>query len=100
MTDGPAHHAPRGTRRELVLYVAAAVIGPTVGSVLVGGIIVPLLWRAAALSLALALVVVAMMRVVALGGSEWRRESPPRREYLWVVGRFALAFVLVLAGSS
>ena len=90
----------RAARGELLLHGGALAVGPGIGLALVGTVVVPLLWRAAALSLALTLVVVAMVRAIALGRAEWRREAPSRREYQRVLGRFALAFVLVIAGSS
>ena len=91
---------PSGLSGELLVHAVAVVVGPTIGLVLVGSVVVPLLWRAAALSLALTLVVIAMVRAVALGRAEWQREAPSRQEYRQVIGRFALAFALVIVGSS
>lgn len=80
--------------------MSAAVIGSVVGTVLIGSLVPGLVWRAAALSSALTLVSVAMIRVVVLGRSEWRREPPPRGQYRRVVARFATAFLLVIIASS
>jgi len=91
---------PDALRREVLLHGAAAVIGASIGLALVGSVVIGLLWRAAALSSALTLVVVAIIRALALGRSEWRREPPSRREYAQVVARFGVAFMLAVVASS
>lgn len=80
--------------------MGAAIIGSVVGTGLIGSVVPGLVWRAAALSSALTLVGVAMVRAVVLGRAEWRREPPPRGHYRRVVGRFAVAFLLVIIASS
>jgi MFS family permease len=88
------------SRREAALHVGAALLGPVVGATLIGAIVPGLVWRAAALSAALTLVIVALLRTVALGRAEWQHIPPRRTEYQRVIGRFAIAFVLVIAASS
>jgi hypothetical protein len=98
--DASPHPRRRASYRELAVHGGAALFGSAVGLALVGTPVPGLLWRAAALSSALTLVIVALVRSIALGRAEWRRDTPSRTEYQRVVGRFAIAFVLVIAASS
>lgn len=54
-----------------------------------------LLWRLAAATAALLLVISGFVGLVGLARDEWRRARPDRRRYVHVVLRFALAFVLL-----
>jgi hypothetical protein len=92
--------APMRVRREMLLHGALAALSAGAALALVGTFVAGLLWRAAALSLALTLVIVAMARAVRLGRAEWRHEPPSRQDYRRVIGRFALAFLLVVVASS
>lgn len=59
-----------------------------------------LLWRLVAVGVALVLVVGGLVGLAGIARAEWRRERPTRGRYLRVVGRFALAFVLVLIATA
>lgn len=80
--------------RELVTHGAAVLLGPLVAVVLVGVATPALVWRTAALPLALTLVVAGLRRLVRIGRAEWRREAPSMPEYLGAGLRFLAAFVL------
>jgi hypothetical protein len=58
------------------------------------------LWRAAVLPVALLLVARALIRLLALGRAEWRRERTGARAYLAVVLRFVVAYLMVVAAIS
>ena len=59
-----------------------------------------MLWRLVAVAVALVLVGSGLVGLVGLARAEWRREPPGRRRYLAVVGRFVVAFVLVLVATA
>jgi len=88
------------SRRELVVHVAAAGLGLAFVSVVLADAGAGLLVRGAALPLALSLVVHGLLGVLALGRAEWRRAAPRRADYLRVVVRFAVAFVLAGLAAS
>jgi type IV secretory pathway TrbD component len=94
--------AARGVRgpRELLVHLAAAVLGPIVAVALLGGANADLVWRTASLAAALTLVVRGMQRALTLGREEWHRNAPPLRSYGWVAARFGVAFVLVVVATS
>jgi len=87
-------------RREVALHVVAASLGAAAGAGLIGAIVAGLVWRAAALSASLTLVVVALLRAVELARAEWRGTPPLTSAYRRVIARFAVAFVLVIAAST
>jgi uncharacterized YccA/Bax inhibitor family protein len=89
-----------GGRRELTVHVAVALGGATLATLVVGAVVPTLLWRTSALSLALSLVIAALLGAVALGRAEWRREAPRLSAYGPVVARFLLAFLLAVAATS
>jgi hypothetical protein len=101
-TPRGAARGPRGVwgRREASVHVAGAVLGPVTALVLLGGADTALLWRTAAVTLALTLVLAALLRAAALARSEWRREAPAASDYRRVVLRFAVALALVVAATS
>lgn len=100
MPEAPPRPAGTALRRELFLHLAAASLGSAIGVALIGTVVPGLVWRAAALSASLTLVVVSLIRTVALGRAEWRGAAPRPTDYRRVIGRFAVAFVLVIAASS
>ena len=92
---------PRGDRsREPFVHLSAALLGPGVGSLLLGTVEVTLVVRTAALATALTLVAAGLVRAVGLGRAEWRRERPSGIAYARVVGRFVIAFLLVVVATS
>lgn len=100
MPDRVGGRRPSGYGGEVSVHAGAASLGAGLSVVLVGSVVPGLIWRAAALSVALSLVVVALVRALRLGRAEWQRESPTRLDYQRVIGRFGVAFVLVLSASS
>lgn len=100
--EGPSGPDGPGIRRsrEPLLHVAAAVVGPTVAVLLVGGAPGDLVWRTAALAVALTLVGRGLVVAFDLGRAEWRRDTPSLGAYGRVAARFALALVLVVAATS
>jgi len=98
--EASARASGTALRREVVVHVVAAALGAAVGAALIGTIVAGLMWRAAALSTSLTLVVVALLRAVALGRAEWRTAAPLPSEYRRVIARFGVAFLLVIAASS
>ena len=91
---------PRSRSREPWVHAVAAVLGPAAGVLLLGSSAPALVLRTAALGLAFSLVVAGLVRGIALGRSEWRRESPGAGAYARVLGRFALGFLLVVLATS
>lgn len=100
MPEEPPPTVGAALRRELVLHLAAGALGSTVGVALIGTVVPGLVWRAAALSSALTLVIVGLVRAFGLGRAEWRGAAPRTADYRRVIGRFAVAFVLVIVASS
>lgn len=89
----------RGSR-ELVVHAGAAGLGAFVGPALLGTFHAALVLRSAALTLALTLVAAALVLLVRLGRSEWRREAPRPREYVLAGLRFVVAFLLVVGATA
>ena len=102
MTPVPwvSESAPRSRSREPWVHLLAALIGPATGGLLLGTFAPSLVLRTAALGVALSLVGAGLVRAVALGRSEWRRERPGAGAYARVVGRFVLGFLLVVVATS
>ena len=91
---------PRSRSREPWVHAVAAVLGPAAGVLLLRSSAPSLVLRTAALGVAFSLVAAGLVRAVALGRSEWRRERPGAGAYVGVVGRFVLGFLLVVVATS
>ena len=81
------------------MHLAAAVLVPTAGALLLGTPSLSLALRTAALAVAFTLVGAGLVRAVALGRAEWRRERLTSGAYVRVVGRFLAAFLLVVVAT-
>lgn len=92
--------AERPRSREPWVHGIAALLGPIAGSLLLDTLAPSLVLRTAALGAAFTLVGAGLVRAVALGGAEWRRERPGQVAYAGVVGRFVAAFLLVVMATS
>lgn len=90
----------RERSREPLVHLLAAVIGPLAGVLLLGTFAPSLVLRTAALALAFTLVAAGLVRSVALGRSEWRRDRPSARAYAGVAGRFLVGFLLVVVATA
>ena len=86
--------------REPALHGAAAAGGAALAAVSLGSWSVELLVRTGALGVALSLVGAGLVRAVALGRSEWRREDPRPALYALIVARFVAAFLLVVTATT
>lgn len=73
---------------------------PTAGTLLLGTTALSLVLRTGALAVSLTLVAAGLVRGVALGRAEWRRERPGTGAYALVVLRFAAAFILVVVATA
>lgn len=90
----------RSRSLELFSHLAVAVLVPVVGGLLLGTFTLALVVRTSALGLAFTLVAAGLVRSAALGRAEWRRDRPEVGRYAGVVGRFLLAFLLVVVATS
>jgi len=83
-----------------VQILLAVVIGVLLAVGLLGRDVGVGAWRVAVLPVALLLVARALVGLVALGRSEWRREPTGARAYLAVVLRFVVAYLMVVAAVA
>lgn len=86
--------------REPFVHGASAGLGAVIGPALLGAFDATLVLRSGALTLALSLVVAALVQLVRLGRSEWRREAPGSQAYWLAAARFVTAFVLVVGATT
>ena len=94
------HHGWSARRGEIVLHAFAAVLGPLVATLVVGAFVATLVWRTAAIAVALTLVVRALIVAAGLVRAEWRRTAPPMRTHLFVAARFLAAFLLIVVATA
>ncbi len=87
-------------RSEITLHAFAALLGPLVATWVVGALVATLVWRTAAIAVALTLVVRAFVVALGLFRAEWRRTSTSLRPHGLVAARFLAAFLLLVVATS